>query len=264
MRKKRTEDVCLGVRNETNGIDMTVDVEKVIADVDDGLPEQAVTSSDLLPDKVFILDLGPIFKLIGVEPEDRPDHDLSRFVNNLLARSFARPGTCEAQGTDIFLFRLNMADERDLRAAIAILNEAGSYFLCNGFNVEDIVWQMVDAVDAAEATEGDGSIDVERALAAQSHRRLAEEDERLAKAARVLAPDSGAGIIPRSIFEQKPKASPPEPTWIAVEGTDRPARMRVKRGPERRDKWPKPIAGPDRRKTPYGRRQSDDPKIHAW
>ena len=112
----------------------------------------------------------------------------------------------------------------------------------------------------AGATNEDGSIDVERALDAQSRRCRAAEDKRQVKAAAVLAPNAKA----QTLFEQKPKPPPPEPEWIAVKTTDRPAGMRVKRGPERRGKFPNPIAGPDRRIIAHGRRQCDDPKIQAW
>ena len=54
-------------------------------------------------------------------------------------RSVARLGTYEAQGAEIFLFRLNMDDGRALRAAIAIVNEAGNYFLRDGFQAEALV-----------------------------------------------------------------------------------------------------------------------------
>ena len=255
---------------ETNGAVDGVDLDGGVIVVDDSPPDQKIATSEILrtgddqataslPGKVFNLDLGPIFKLLGVKPKDRPGHNLSRFCDNFLARSVARLGTYEAQGADIFLFRLNMDDDRALRAAIAIVNEAGNYFLRDGFEAEALVPEMVDAVDAAEATNADGSIDVERALNAQSRRRRADEDQRQAKAAKALAPPKPQISVPPS----KP-ARLREPGWVAVEGTGRPAGMRVKREPERRGKYPKPIAGTDRRLIEHGRRQSDDPKIQAW
>jgi hypothetical protein len=275
MRKKRDETLRTEAVAGANGAEDGVDVDAGIVVVDDTPPEQTINTSEILrtgddlggvtasgalPGKVFILDIGPIFKLLEVKPKDRPGHNLGRFCDNLLARSVARLGTYEAHGADLFLFRLNMADDRALRAAIAIVNEAGKFFLRDGFQAEKLVPHMVDAVDAAEATNADGSINVERALDAQSRRRRAAEDQRQAKAAKVLAP----GTNPQPLFEQKPKPPPPEPEWIAVKGTDRPAGMRVKRSPERRGKFAKPIAGTDRQIIANGRRQSDDPKIQAW
>jgi len=271
MRKKRAGTARTEGMAGAKGAEDGVDMDAGIVLVDDSPPEQTIATSEILrtgdrlsgaqPGKVFILDLGPIFKLLGVKPKDRPGHNLGRFCDNLLARSVARLGTYEAQGADIFLFRLNMDDDRASPPAIAIVNEAGNYFLRDGFQAEKLVPQMVDAVDAAEATNEDGSINVERALDAQSRRRRATEDKRQARAAKVLAPTEPN---PRPIFEQKPKPPPPEPEWIAVKGTDRPAGMRVKRGPERRGKYPKPIAGPERRIIAHGRRQSDDPNVQAW
>jgi hypothetical protein len=134
MRKKRDETLRAEAVAGANGAEDGVDVDAGIIVVDDSPPEQTINTSEILrtgddlggdtasgarPGKVFILDIGPIFKLLGVKPKDRPGHNLNRFCDNLLARSVARLGTYEAQGADCFLFRLNMNDDRALRAAIA-------------------------------------------------------------------------------------------------------------------------------------------------
>lgn len=254
MRKKRAESARPGAMAESSGIEEGVDLENGIIVVDDSPPERTIATSEILrrgddnpskpgkpgAGKVFILDLGPIFETLGVAPKDRAGHNLGRFCDNILARSVARLGTYEAKGSDLFLFRLNMDDDRALRAAIAIVNEAGNYFLRDGFQAEDLVPQMVDAVDAAEATGPDGGIDVEKALDARSRRRRAAEDKRLAKAANVLAPpetapETGLKTEPRPIFEQKSEpARLAEPEWIAVNGTARHARQ-ARAGTARQD-----------------------------
>ena len=197
----------------------------------------------------------------------RAGHNLGRFCDNILARSGARLGTYEVKGSDLFLFRLNMDDDRALRAAIAIVNEAGNYFLRDGFQAEDLVPQMVDAVDAAEATGPDGGIDVEKALDARSRRRAPPKTSAWPRPPMYWH-------HPKPRRKQVSKLNPGryssrnqnQPAWRSRNGSPSmaPPGMRVKRAPERRARMQKPIAGPDRRLILHGRRQSDDPKIQAW
>ena len=150
MRKKRADAVRPEDMAGAKGAEDGVDVDAGIVVVDASPPDQTIataeilrtgddTASGALPGKAFILDLGPIFRLFDIKPKDRPGHNLGRFCDNLLARSVARLGTYEAQGAEIFLFCLNMDDDRALRAAIALVNEAGNYFLRDGFQAEALV-----------------------------------------------------------------------------------------------------------------------------
>ncbi|MAF48698.1 MAG: hypothetical protein QGH73_05495 [Rhodospirillales bacterium] len=266
LRKKRAQAANSRTLPEPNDIDGDVDLENGIIVVDDSAPEETVATSEIfreapdgsdVPDKtkagsgkVFILDMGPIFKALGVARKDRIGHSLVRFCDNLMARAVAGNGTYDSQGSDMFFFKLNMSDDDALRAAVNIVNQAGTHFLRGGFKAEDLIPQMIDAVNEAEAMGADGGIDPKRALGAQARRRRTAEDERLAKAARVLMPET--------------KAPEHDPEWEVNSQTARPAGMRVKRGPQRRSSQPIPFTGTDRRTVPYGRRQSDNPKIQSW
>lgn len=90
MRKKRAGTARTEGMAGAKGAEDGVDMDAGIVLVDDSPPEQTIATSEILrtgdrlsgaqPGKVFILDLGPIFKLLGVKPKDRPGHNLGRFA----------------------------------------------------------------------------------------------------------------------------------------------------------------------------------------
>ncbi|NQV56590.1 MAG: hypothetical protein HQ503_12085 [Rhodospirillales bacterium] len=252
---------------DDSGPDITVTTGEVFRQAGDGDAPPAGTKAG--GGKVFIIDLKPILNAMGVKAGSKSALGLFRFCETILARTVVGKGTYNNQGNDLFFFQMNMENEDALRAGIGVVNELGGQFLRDGFKPEDLIPLMVDAINADEAFGDDGLIDPDKALGAQTKRRLATEEKARTRAAQILDTDELVFEDERPeedlLYEVEIESPDPDSEWVLKVQPGRPASQRVKRGPKRRKiKMERPDGGLDRRHRRHGRRQGDDPRFQSW
>ena len=272
------EDGMSGVI-ENDGIDL----ESGTIIVDDSPPEITITTAEVLREstesedeairgndgKVFDIDLGPFFEIMGTDLNSKLAKNIITFVENLLARVIGRTGTYTLHGATQFLFRLSVDDVAGWKMASKIVNELGVQFLRDGFKPEELLPEVLAMVDEKDAYNKDGSINIENALAA----RIPYEPE----PERVLDKTGpewayAEGYDPEAEEETPEWAHDPDvdpdveyvPEWDVDDESNRSASTRVPRGVERRKNKMKVNPKKNRRKQSHGRRDKDNPNTSVW
>jgi hypothetical protein len=196
--------------------------------------------------KVFLLDLNPFFKSMGTKKGERAAQTFTRFCENWLSRQVAGGGAFELVRNEIFFFRLNLPNTEAGPKAVEIVNSIGQQYLRDAFNA-NLVPDMLGAVDEDDAMR-DGRIDASKAMVAlEQWRKLSYEQRQdlMADAWETEEPPDDGG------------------TYMVEIRNERPASVRVIRGPERRQKHAAAFAGPEKRRRKYGRRAGDNPRNGA-
>lgn len=131
-----------------------------------------------------------------------------------------------------------------MNEAIEIINEIGLQYLRGAFN-PDLVPQSIAPLDADKAIdEKTGKINRKMAFdALAGWRDLHGRGEPMTRERLV------------EISHERPVA---EITMVEIEVAERPAAVRIQRGPDRRKKVRKIVSGTDRRVRKRGRRATDD------
>ena len=187
--------------------------------------------------KIFILDLRPFFKAIGAKKGERAADSFVRFAENWLIRCIAPDGIYEFVGGDTFFFRLNMPNGQAAQQAVRIVNEIGTQYLRDAYKPEEMLADILGAVDGGK----DGAIDAKRTRDSLAAWRALDREARR---------DAFANAWHTSDTSDDPT------TYMVPIERGRKASERVQRGPERR-KANKPIDGQDRRLRKRGRRATD-------
>jgi hypothetical protein len=267
-----------------NGVveDDGIDLETGTIKVDDSPPEVVISTAEVLREstesesdvvrgnegKVFVIDLGPFFEVMGTDPASKLARSLITFGENLLARIIGRSGTYTLHGDTAFLFRLTVDDVAGWKMASKIVNELGVQFLRDGFKPEEILPEVLAMVDEKDAYDADGNINVEKALEA----RIPYMEIKIVK------DETGAEWFYEEGFDPEKKKVDPEwqhdpnvdpdaeynPEWDVDAEAIRSATSRVERGQERRKLKLKIQPEKNRRKNNHGRRDSDNPNTSVW
>ncbi len=273
------EDNGMGGFAEDDGIDL----ESGTIIIDDSAPDVTITTAEVLREstesedeairgnegKVFVIDLGPFFTVMGTDPTSKLAKNLIIFGENLLARVIGRTGTYTLHGDTQFLFRLSVDDVAGWKMASKIVNELGVQFLRDGFKPEELLPEVLAMVDEKDAYNEDGSINVENALKA----RIPYEPER-----ERVRDESGPkwtyeeGVDPNAEKEGPEWVHDPDvdpdveynPEWDVDAESNRTARTRVQRGTQRRVNKMKVDRKKDRRRLSHGRRIIDNPNTSVW
>jgi hypothetical protein len=243
-------DESIDLDSGTIYIDDTVDESKVVQTTE--VFQQAAANDPRAKKiaggggKVFLLDLNPFFKSMGTRKGDRAAQTFTRFCENWLSRQVAGGGAFELVRNEIFFFRLNLPNKEAGPKAVEIVNSIGQQYLRDAFNA-NLVPDMLGAVDEDSAMR-EGQIDPNKAMMAlEQWRKLSYEQRQdlMANAweTEELPDDSG--------------------TYMVEIRNERPASVRVIRGPERRQKRVASYAGQEKRRRKYGRRASDNPRNGA-
>lgn len=244
-------------------IDESIDLDSGTIYIDDSIdPERVVATSSVFAEteamderttiagggaKIFAFDLRPFFKAIGTKAGQRPADTFTRFCENWLSRSVGPAGAYEFDGLEFFFFRLDLPNAEAVNEAIKIVNEIGMQYLRDAFN-PDLVPQAIVPLDADKAVnDKTGRIDRKAAFDALSQWREIH--------GKVL---TEAQIVAASHDRDEEKV-----LMIEIEAAERPAAMRIQRGPQRRQKERKIVKGEDRRKRKRGRRAADDTRNGA-
>jgi hypothetical protein len=245
-------------------VDESIDLESGTIYIDESIdPDRVVKTTEVFEQvaaddtrtrlggggaKVFILDLRPFFKVLGTKKGESSALKFARFAENWLARSLGAGGIYEFIEGEIFFFRLNMPNHEAPAEAVKIINDIGSQYLRDAFKSEQMLPEVLGAVDEAEATR-DGAIDLRRAAAVLGRWRAI----------------GGKATMAAALFggETADKAEVDTMALLVPIRAERPANQRVKRGPERRAKKAAAHAGPEKRRRRYGRRATDDPRNGA-
>ena len=243
-------DESIDLDSGTIYIDDTIDPERVVAtshvyaEADISEERTSIAGGGA---KIFAFDLRPFFRAIGAKPGERSADTFTRFCENQLSRSVGPAGAYEFDGLEFFFFRLDLPNAEAVPEALRIINDIGLQYLRDAFN-PDLVAQAVVPLDFAKSTnEKTGRIDRKAAFDALSQWRDIH--------GKVL---TEAHIVAASYDRDREKV-----LMIEIEAADRPAAMRMQRGPQRRKKERKIVKGEDRRKRKIGRRASDDPRNGA-
>lgn len=263
--------------------DSDMDLEAGIIRIDDSAPTKIVSTSDVLDEEnswssgapsgagghIFVVDLNPFFKAMQATSESRIAKSLITFSETLIGRTLEGRGTFRLVGTDKFFLRLNVPDSEGWSEAANIVNDIGVNFLRDAFNPEVFLPRVLSAVDPENAFDADGNFSAKNAWNARKfpEPETAAEKKLGAEWKPFSALDDGEAVFPPPTreWEGKDIEAPPtdKPKWTAEEIKTRAARMLTERGPERRAKKLKVKSG-ERRKRPYGRRDSDNPNRSVW
>jgi hypothetical protein len=247
-------DESIDLENGTIYIDDRIDEDRIVATSqvfeDAALTDERIAETKIAGGggKVFAFDMRPFFRAIGTKAGERSADTFTRFCENWLARAVGKGGAYEFDGLEFFFFKLDLPNDEAVNEAIEIINEIGLQYLRDAFNA-DLVPQSIAPLDADKAT-----------------------DPATGKINRKMAFDALAGW--RAIHGTKPTMEqivdftshdrPDEAmTMVEVELNERPAAIRVQRGPDRRQRVRKIVSGKDRRVRKRGRRASDDPRNGA-
>jgi len=260
-----------------------IDLETGTIIVDDSAPEVTISTAEVLREstksedkevrgsegKVFVIDLGPFFAVMGTDPSSKLGKNLIIFGENLLARVIGRTGTYTLHGQTQFLFRLSVDDVAGWKMASKIVNELGVQFLRDGFKPEELLPEVLAMVDEKDAYNADGSINVEGALAARIPYEPEPERERDQNGPEWQYEEGYDPEAEKSSPEwyHDPDADPDAefvPEWDADTESHRSAGARVSRGTERRQVKMKVNSKKERRKKSHGRRDTDDPNTSVW
>jgi hypothetical protein len=243
-------DESIDLDSGTIYIDDTIDPERVVAtshvyaEADISEERTSIAGGGA---KIFAFDLRPFFRAIRAKPGERSADTFTRFCENQLSRSVGPAGAYEFDGLEFFFFRLDLPNAEAMNEAIKIINEIGTQYLRDAFN-PDLVSQAIVPLDADKAmNDKTGRIDRKAAFDALSQWREIH--------GKVL---TEAHIVAASHDRDQEKV-----LMIAIEAAERPAAMRIQRGPQRRQKERKIVKGEDRRKRKRGRRASDDTRNGA-
>ena len=268
-----------GEREFGDADDSDMDLEAGIIRVDDSAPTQLVSTSDVLDEEkgwnsgpgghIFVVDLNPFFKAMQATSESRIAKSLITFSETLIGRTLEGRGTFRLVGKDKFFLRLNVPDAEGWSEASKIVNDIGVNFLRDTFNPEVYLPKVLSAVDPESAFDADGNFNAQSAWDARifPEPETAEEKNLGAEWKPFSAQDDLGGVFPPPTREWEGKEiespSADKPQWSAEEIKTRAASMLTERGPERRAKKLKVKSG-ERRKRPYGRRDSDNPNRSVW
>jgi hypothetical protein len=236
--------------------------------VDDTGPSKTVGTSDILHDsqevkgrsplsgKVYVLELKPFLDVVGVGKGSKLANMLNTFCRNLLERSIGGKGAVASQGDDLFFFRFaGKSDQEGWSQAVEIVNEIGSHFLRDAYKPDEILSDILGAVDPKDAFGPDGILDVGKMRAASARQKARQKGD---------WEDEKPGDPQWQAFGGKDPDHTLIHEWEVAGRMKRPAGVRVKRQAERRIGGTGPIAGKERRKDRHGRRESDNPKQSVW
>lgn len=260
-----------------------VDLESGTIVIDDSAPETTITTTEILragtasedaaargdEGKVFVIDLGPFFTVMGSDSKSKIGKNLVIFGENLLARIIGRNGTYTLHGQTQFLFRLSVDDVKGWKMASKIVNELGVNFLRDSFKPEEMLPEVLAMVDAKDAYNADGSINIEKSLATRTSYKPAVKVVEKEQAGPKWSYDKdvdpneeknndwfyGAGVDPDAVYT---------PEWNADAESQRSASARVKRGNQRRKFEANVDTKKNRRHLAHGRRDSDNPNTSVW
>jgi hypothetical protein len=242
-------DDSIDLENGTIYIDDRIDEDRIVAASqvfeDAALTDERIAQTKIAGGggKVFAFDLRPFFRAIGTKAGERSADTFTRFCENWLSRAVGKTGAYEFDGLEFFFFKLDLPNDEAVNEAIEIINEIGLQYLRGAFN-PDLVPQSIAPLDADKAIDANGNIDRKMAFdALAGWRDLHGRGDKMTKERLV------------EISRDRPVE---ELTMVAIEAADRPAAMRVQRGPDRRKKVRKIVKGEDRRKRKRGRRATDD------
>lgn len=248
-------DESIDLESGTIYIDDRIDEDRIVATSqvfeDAALTDERIAESKLAAGgggKVFAFDLRPFFRAIGTKAGERSADTFTRFCENWLARAVGKNGAYEFDGAEFFFFKLDLPNAEAVNEAIEIVNEIGLQYLRDAFN-PDLVPQSIAPLDADKATDPEtGKINRKLAFDALAGWRAIH----------------GTSLTKEQIIDFTSKDRPDEAlTMVAIEVADRPAAVRVQRGPDRRQRVRKIVSGKDRRVRKRGRRASDDTRNGA-
>lgn len=242
-------DDSIDLESGTIYIDDRIDEDRIVATSevfeDAALTDERIAATKIAGGggKVFAFDMRPFFRAIGTKAGERSADTFTRFCENWLSRAVGKGGAYEFDGLEFFFFKLDLPNDEAVNEAIEIINEIGLQYLRGAFN-PDLVPQSIAPLDADKAIDANGKIDRKMAFdALAGWRALHGRGDKMTKERLV------------EISHDRPVE---ELTMIAIEAAERPAAMRIQRGPERRKKVRKIVKGEDRRKRKRGRRATDD------
>lgn len=248
-------DESIDLESGTIYIDDRIDEDRIVATSqvfeDAALTDERIAESKLAAGgggKVFAFDLRPFFRAIGTKAGERSADTFTRFCENWLARAVGKNGAYEFDGAEFFFFKLDLPNAEAVNEAIEIDNEIGLQYLRDAFN-PDLVPQSIAPLDADKATDpATGKINRKLAFDALAGWRAIH----------------GTSLTREQIVDFTSKDRPDEAlTMVEIELNERPAAIRVQRGPDRRQRVRKIVSGKDRRTRKRGRRASDDTRNGA-
>jgi len=242
-------DDSIDLESGTIYIDDHIDEDRIVATSevfeDAALTDERIAATKIAGGggKVFAFDMRPFFRAIGTKAGERSADTFTRFCENWLSRAVGKGGAYEFDGLEFFFFKLDLPNDEAVNEAIEIINEIGLQYLRGAFN-PDLVPQSIAPLDADKAIDANGKIDRKMAFDALAGWRALH--------------GRGDTMTKERLVEISHDRPVEELTMIAIEAAERPAAMRIQRGPERRKKVRKIVKGEDRRKRKRGRRATDD------
>lgn len=257
------QDDGLGGAIDDSGVDLesgTITIEEVSDD-------EIVTTGDVLREgfdheseaffkgftgTVFVLDISPIYNVIGTLPNSRIGASLVTFAETLLHRELHGIGTFKNHGDAHFFFRLNKDDAEGWNLAAMCVNEIGEHFLRDRYKPDDMLPLMVAAVEEGDLKGKDGEFKADYAL----ERRKNQVDYEASQERKQREPEWEK--LDRKKLERLQNRE-----WQEEAVQMRAALDHVSRGPDRR-KIKANHQGVEQRKQVKGRRDLDNPKQQVW
>jgi hypothetical protein len=200
---------------------------------------------------VFVLDLNPFFEAIGTTSTSRIGESLVTFTDNILTRELEGVGSFKNYSNEQFFFRLNKDDAEGWVMAAKAVNAVGEHFLRDSYEADDMISELLAAVNPEDLKGADGVFDGAKALENKmTFGSIAEAIKKTVEPLWETLKHNGVKHVASTEWETETKDM-------------RDALEKVERGPDRRQKLIKAPAHMERRKT-TGRRDIDNPNKSVW